>query len=701
NNSNGSGARPAIPAANDQSTSEPPSSEIQLVGSNDNSRGDEGWLGNTEWPSDALPGTKFAWMNSREYFGTSTSQLFSGDPVSGADAVQLAGHSRVLPFAPEARDGGAASGANSRPATGDGQGSGRSGAGAGGGEEPDGRGPRDQADLSDTYDPYGDTGEGGGTDEEPVRNPQNRSPVTAGPVQLGTFYVNQTVIFAVAMLLHGATDADGDVLEVQNLTASSGTLENGSDGSWAFVPDAASTVPVTFRYEISDGTVAVLQTAQADYRSLPGGEFEGTDAADLIFGTPGPDKINGHAGNDTIIAREDSDTVHGGAGDDRIIAGAGNDVIYGGDGNDIIFAGSGDDWVSGGTGDDYIEGEAGADVLFGDDGDDKVLGGGGDDEIHGGRGADELRGDAGNDTIFGDDGDDIILGGAGRDTAFGGAGNDIIDGGADNDVVAGGSGSDLLVGGEGDDRLAGEEGDDVVQGGAGNDLAIGGSGDDHLAGDAGDDVLIGDEGRDTVEGGSGSDLVLAGADDDVIVATIGDGDDDYDGGEGHDTYDASRTTSGIEIDLRSGTATGGDTGNDVLAGIENAIGGSGDDVFVANRDANVFSGRGGRDSFIFIEPNKSGSGGLVRDRIEDFEIGDTIDVSLMDGNSNADVTQRLFFDFQQATFGGVSQLIYRYESDSDGNTMTVLRFNFDDDDDAEFEVEIVGRFELTDEHVLT
>jgi len=73
----------------------------------------------------------------------------------------------------------------------------------------------------------------------------------------------------------------------------------------------------------------------------------GTDANDLILGTPGQDTgIQGGAGNDCILAGAGDDRwwlfiwwpgVYGGDGDDVIIGGPGNDVCYGGAGSNTYY----------------------------------------------------------------------------------------------------------------------------------------------------------------------------------------------------------------------------------------------------------------------------------------------------------------------------------------------------------------------------
>jgi hypothetical protein len=60
--------------------------------------------------------------------------------------------------------------------------------------------------------------------------------------------------------------------------------------------------------------------------------------------------------------------------------------------------------------------------------------------------------------------------------------------------------------------------------------------------------------------------------------------------------------------------------------------------------------------------------------------------------------------YDQADFDGIGQVLYHYEEDGDLNTLTVLKFNFDDDDDdadeVDFEIEVIGRFEFSEDNLI-
>lgn len=712
------------------------------------------------------------------------------------------------------------------------------------GGSPDGKDDNERVDQPPQEDD-GDDGDSSGDDRV------NRFPTVSGPLVLSSLYVNQSVIIGLSDLLVGSHDPDGDVLTVEDLTASSGSLQRIADDEWLFTPESFDESSVEFTFRISDGEAMIEQTGHLDLLPIPGSEFIGTDDDDRIVGSAGDDQIDGRLGDDVILGREGDDVIHAGSGNDRLFGDSGNDVIYGSDGDDVIFAGLGSDIVFGGPGNDYISGDEDNDSLFGGTGNDTIRGGPGEDRVSGDTGDDDLDGGADNDTLYG---------GAGEDLVAGGSGNDVIVAGSDNDVATGGSGDDQFVAtsgdgdddysggtgqdtvdysaisadvsvnlqngqsvsdetgtdgvaeienvvtgdgddtvhgdgsandirtGAGEDNISGAAGDDVIVAGADDDVADGGAGDDQfvatpddgddaysggagtdtydssatsadtsvdlqngqsvsvetgtdqiteienvVTGDgddtvygdgsanvihtgAGDDIIVASGGDDEIDGGEGNDLIDAGDGndyahgghgDDTFKASDDDDDDHYNACYGSDTYDVSGTSDGAVINLDNGFASSDAFGFDHLEGFENVIGSTGNDIITANDEVNTFVGNGGDDIFIFIEPNKSGSGGHIRDRIEDFEVGDKIDVSAMDGDSDLDGIQKLTFHYSDAAFTGVGQIQIRYE-DADSGTTTLLRFNFDDDDfddddwDAsDFEIEIIGRHDINDQNLIT
>ena len=299
--------------------------------------------------------------------------------------------------------------------------------------------------------------------------------------------------------------------------------------------------------------------------------------------------------------------------------------------------------------------------------------------------ADTLIGTPDFDVIDAMEGDDLVIGRESRDIIFGGAGNDRIIAGDGDDIVLAGAGDDVVFGGKGDDTLLGEDGNDVLMGEEGADTLVGG---------AGNDVLLGGEDRDRMDGGSGRDL---------FVAEKGDGDDIIEGGDGIDTLELAQTSAAAVIDLAAGRALSADIGSDSISGIENAIGGAGNDTIVASDDSNDLTGGAGADIFVFRTVASIGSGS-GRDRILDFEAGDKIDLddiakgledTIGDAFQKAAV-HRFVLLGQDDPFTRPGQLKFSRDFGSDGpSPYTVLMGNVDDNGDVDFEIEIHGQHLFT------
>ncbi|WP_454702201.1 calcium-binding protein [Agrobacterium burrii] len=354
----------------------------------------------------------------------------------------------------------------------------------------------------------------------------------------------------------------------------------------------------------------------------------------------------------------------------EIVGTDGDDTLLGTPKDDIIKALDGDDVVYGREGHDLIDGGAGNDTLVGGDGNDVIYGGKGHDRILGGRGDDVLFGDEGNDFIYGEEGNDIAYGGAGHDVISGGAGNDHLFGEAGNDVISGDAGDDVLDGGDGNDQLIGGEGNDVVLGGEGDDVFIAG-------------VLA------VLEQELENDASC------LVTVPLPDGNDVFDGGSGCDTYDASATQAGVDINLHAGTAHGVEIGTDRLISVENAIGGSGNDRVTASDTVNVMIGGQGNDIFVFATTSSLRNGGSGRDEIRDFEIGDKIDFSKLSADLGA-----LYFgsdDLGMADPNGHDHrtLIKLYkELTDDGENRQVVQIYSDLDADDKYELVVISQQEL-------
>ena len=248
----------------------------------------------------------------------------------------------------------------------------------------------------------------------------------------------------------------------------------------------------------------------APQMGIPGLTLVGTNAPEILQGSPDNDTISGLGGDDIIYGGDGDDTIYGQDGDDQLFGGNGADVILGGLGNDYLQGDGGNDQLSGEAGDDLLNGNEGNDTISGNEGDDTIIGGAGDDNLYG---------FTGNDSLDGGDGVDTVLGMEGDDTLFGGAGNDYLNGGDGNDVMSGDAGDDNLEGGLGNDQMSGGDGNDGLVGGAGNDTLTGGLGNDYLQGDDGNDVLDGQDGNDILVGGLGQDTLTGGKGADAFFFT--------------------------------------------------------------------------------------------------------------------------------------------------------------------------------------
>lgn len=211
-----------------------------------------------------------------------------------------------------------------------------------------------------------------------------------------------------------------------------------------------------------------------------------------------------------------------------------------------------------------------------------VLGTAGNDVITGASTgiATQLYGGAGNDTIIaytgdssnGGDGNDIIIkaDGSGAVTLNGGGGFDILDYSqlTDTDGVTVNLGTAL----QSSNANAGNFNDNI-------------SGFEGVRGTAYADSLTGSSGKDYFDGGAGADTI--------------------NGGGGSDTVDYRTATTALTITLdNSGNATltHAEMGNDSLLGIENIMGGAGNDSITGGTANNIFYGMGGNDTL-------SGGGG--------------------------------------------------------------------------------------------
>ena len=326
------------------------------------------------------------------------------------------------------------------------------------------------------------------------------------------------------------------------------------------------------------------------------------------------------SGDDTVTGNQAANYLEGRAGNDHLEGGAGHDRISGGTGADILNGGAGSDVLdySGSTAGVTVNlatgvaagGQAQGDVFSDFEG---VTGSAHDDHITGNSAANTLGGRAGNDRLEGGAGYDRMNGGTGADTLIGGAGWDILDyGGSTAGVTvnlatgaaAGGqaqgdefSGFEGITGSAHADHITGTGDANWLGGGAGNDHLIGSGGNDTLYGNTGHDTLWGGRGGDRLIGGNGNDRIQGGAGNDRLNG--GAGADTLNGGTGQDLLDYTWSSdAGVNVNLATGAASGGQAEGDRIGGFENAIGSAHADHITGNGGANKLTGGVGDDHLV-------------------------------------------------------------------------------------------------------
>ncbi|ESQ91527.1 hypothetical protein ABAC460_05960 [Asticcacaulis sp. AC460] len=391
--------------------------------------------------------------------------------------------------------------------------------------------------------------------------------------------------------------------------------------------------------------------------------IDGLGGNDTLTGGDGNDTLNGGDGDDVLNGGQ-GDSVDGGAGSDRLVidlsdkltvvtadknagggysitwTGAGltaaniealtittgnnNDIVHGLDGNDVINTGNGFDRVWGGSGADTINVGTGGSVVWHaanetaglaveDNAADTLIGGMGGDTFYVGLGDSADGGGQPVNVI-----DRIFVSFFGRGSALN---LDLSTGDAFATLAAASGGSyanfeeigvfgsvyaDSISGTAGSDRLFdlapadGAGGGDTFYGMGGNDFLSGGSGTNYMDGGDGNDVIYNTSFQDeTLVGGAGDDTFFWGST--APVDVIGDGNDTIQGGDGIDTMDFTKLVNGVNIILNQPWDIIG-SGIVTYSGIENLIGGTGNDTLHGNYEANRIQGGAGDD-------NLSGFGG--------------------------------------------------------------------------------------------
>jgi Ca2+-binding RTX toxin-like protein len=508
--------------------------------------------------------------------------------------------------------------------------------------------------------------------------PVNDTPVVAAPVSLGTTPEDTAKTITASALLAGATDADGDVLSVANLQASSGSLVNNNNDTWTWTPAANDTTGVTFTYNVTDGTALAAQTATLDLTSVN----DAPTGAVVIQGSA----LQGQTltANTTAIADAD------GVGSFSFIWYRNGSAILGATAATYLLT-AGDVGAAITVRASYSDGFSTAESLLsaptalvtsrstpgvtrtGTTRADTLNGTGGDDVLSGLAGNDVLTGLGGNDRLLGGDGNDTLSGGLGGDTLDGGAGTDTA---TYADATTGVTVSLAITiaqeTGVGADQLINVEN------------LIGGNGNDTLSGNASANNINGGGGDDRIMGGAGNDTLAGGAN-----------------GAAGDTVSYADATARVTVSLATTSAqnTGTSTGSDVLSGFENLEGsafadqltgsignnvirgGAGADRITGGDGTDFLYGGAGADTFVFAA-NSNSRVGIARDVIFDWELGDVLDFSAIDANTVTRGNQAFTF-IGASAFTAAGQL-RMYEA----NGVLLVEGNTGGTIDPEFQLEL-------------
>ena len=360
------------------------------------------------------------------------------------------------------------------------------------------------------------------------------------------------------------------------------------------------------------------------------------------------DTINLLGGNDIGFGYSGNDTINGGDGDDLINGGAGADVLNGGAGIDTVdFSGSPFGVIVDIATNTTSAGDAQGDIISGFE---NIKGSNFNDTLTGDAGANELYGLAGDDTLVGGDGNDILDGGTGTGGGFGvGEGSDRLEGGNGDDILRHGS---IIFAGAGNDTVEyyynnvlnqeyhGGDGIDtlILMNNSYIDLAAGTIGLGNSAGAlTGFEIFVGGDGSNVFHGSASADTFNAGGGNDTVQGRGGA--DILDGGDGIDRLTYEDSASGVNVNLSTNAASGGDADGDIISNFENLTGtafddiltgdssynsiyaGAGNDILSSNgNDNDIFSdflyGEDGDDLFIAGADRATYYGGEGRDRID-------------------------------------------------------------------------------------
>ena len=413
-----------------------------------------------------------------------------------------------------------------------------------------------------------------------------------------------------ALSPHGTVSLAGETLSFDAAPGAANRLTVSRSGSTYTFADAGSPVKAgagcaplgANKVTCSPTSVSALSISLRD----------GTDS--LASSAPVATTVDGGPGNDTLATGASSDTVVGGEGVDTVTyASRSTPVSVSLDG--IRNDGGTEDGAAVSARDNVM---ADVENLVGGAGADRLTGSAADNVLDGGRGGDDLSGRSGVDRVsyaarttpvvvdvdgLKDDGgaedgaapadrdnvrNDVenVTGGRGADALTGSTGANVIDGGAGGDAIAGGGGADTVSYASRTEAVTVDL-DGVRDDGSSVDAAAVGDRDnvmadvENVAGGLGSDTLTGSATANTIDGGRGGDAIA--------------------GGGGTDTVSYASRTAAVTVDLDGVRDDGGSLDatavgdrDNVMADVENILGGSGADTLTGSSARNLIDGgRGG------------------------------------------------------------------------------------------------------------
>ena len=148
-----------------------------------------------------------------------------------------------------------------------------------------------------------------------------------------------------------------------------------------------------------------------------------------------------------------------------------------------------------------------------------------------------------------------------------------------------------------------------------DDKIFGTDGGEKIAGNDGNDAIYAGAGDDEIDGGDGHDLIQGGA-----------GGDDLTGGDGRDTVSYEHSPMGVTVNLRAGTASGGNAdGDDLADDFENVRGSENDDDLSGDRGTNKIWALGGNDILFGDKSTDYLYGGAGDDELDGGDGDDTLE----------------------------------------------------------------------------